>query len=84
MPKSNRKFYKMILKVTVLSENAFTGHENLKDLAEGITDGNDVGTYEAVENKEIDADQAVKELQAVGSEPGFFMLTSDGQDTWAM
>lgn len=80
MEKSQRKFYKMIVKVTILSETPFTGHENLKDLAEGMTDGNDVGTYEAIENKELNAAQAVEELQAVGSESGFFSLTKDGQD----
>jgi len=78
---SKRKFYKMTLKVTILSESPFTGHENLKDLAEGMTDGNNVGTYEAIKNKEISSVQAVKELQALGSEPGFFMLSEDGQDS---
>jgi len=80
MPKSKRKFYKMVVKLTVLSERPFTGNERLKDLAESIDDGDDVGTYEAIENKEIDATEAVKALRSVGSEPGFFSLTEAGQD----
>ena len=77
---SKRKFYKMTLKVTVLSESPFTGHESLEDLAKSIMENN-VGTYDVVENEEIDSVQAVKELQTLDSDPGFFMLSEDGQDS---
>jgi hypothetical protein len=77
---SQRKFYKLVLKVTILSETPFTGNESLQTHAEGMDQGDDAGTFEAIQNEIISPEQAVKELHEVGSEPGFFQLTEDGED----
>jgi len=77
---SNRKFHKMVLKVTVLSEKPFTGEEGLEALAQEMDQGDDAGTCEVTENIMISSGQAVRELKAIGSEPGFFQLTETGED----
>jgi len=79
---SNKKFYLVIIEVTVLSEHPFPGHDgfSLQTVAENIDAGDDVGKVKVISNSEIDATQAVKELNELGSEPGFFQLTEAGED----
>jgi hypothetical protein len=80
---SDRKFHMVVIEVTVLSEYPIpSGVEklSLSAVAENIDSGDDVGRVKIVSSSEIDARRAVQELKELGSEPGFFQLTEDGED----
>jgi len=77
---SERKFYRSVIKVTVLSEEPVT-FDDLPNVHEYITNGDGVGTVEDESmNEEIDAKACADALYEVGSEPGFFRLTDEGED----
>lgn len=81
---SDRKFHKVVLKVTVLSEYPIpSGVEKLSlaAVADNIDDGDDVGLVKVDSYEELDALRAIKELKELGSEPGFFRLNEAGEDT---
>ena len=76
---STRKFYKTVIKVTVLSEESFT-YNNLADVHNAITNGDCSGAHSTVSVAELSGKDVVKALQAQGSDPCFFQLKEDGED----
>ena len=77
---SERKFYRSVMRVEVLSEEPVTFY-NLNEVAYAITDGDCSGLVtDEVENEEVDGPTMAKLLEAQGSDPSFFQLTEDGRD----
>lgn len=76
---TSRKFFKTIVKVTVLSEEPI--HEmELNELHYAITEGGMSGEVEYGFQNKLNGKQAAMELLAQGSDPSFFRLTEDGED----
>jgi hypothetical protein len=76
---SDRKFYKTVLKVVVLSEQPLEW-DNLSDVDYAITSGDCSGEITDDKTTTLNAKQVVKELIKQGSDSEFFQLDSDGQD----
>lgn len=77
---SKRKFYKTVIRVTVLSEEDWTDWDSLSAVDYDITDGPCVGDIKTISHEEIDGKQAAKELMEARSDPEFFMLDENGDD----
>lgn len=75
---TERKFYKTVVTVTILSEDRYTGCEDLESIAAAIDNGDDVGSVFIGDSAEIDGQAACELLYELGSDPGFFRLTDDG------
>ena len=79
---SQRKFYKTIITVEVLSEDEpLDSNLELDAVHHVITDGDCSGQVTWGDPVLLTPEQAAKALEAQGSDPGFFSLTSDGKDT---
>ena len=77
---SKRTFYRTVLQVVVLSETPYN-ETSLEQVAEDITEGNQVGSVSITsENEEMNGKTAVVFLKEAGSDPSFFQLTKDGDD----
>ena len=78
---SRRKFYRTVIQVEVLSEEPYHCG-NLKRIDQDISDGDCSGRLsEVVRNEVVDGPAMAKLLQAQGSDPGFFRLDDEGNDT---
>ena len=77
---TDRKFYKTIFSVEVLSENPIEQIVDLDDLNYMITDGDCSGDIDSEGSEEIDGATAAKLLIKQGSDPGFFQLDDNGND----
>lgn len=77
-----RKFYKTTVTVTVLSEEPLPPYMELSDVAHAIKDGDCSGEVAFGEPEELDGKQAADALVAQASDPGFFRLDDDGNDTF--
>lgn len=86
---TKRKFYKTVVQVTILSEEpyVFDDSENemsdaqLSAIATDICSGPCVGDIEVVShNEEKTGKEMADLLTKLGSEPGFFCLTGEGED----
>ena len=77
---TKRKFYKTTLKVVVLSEYPLE-YDSLKDVSYLIAQGDCSG--EIIDDKRVTLSgrQTAKALIKQGSEPGFFQIDKDGNDT---
>jgi hypothetical protein len=76
---SRRSFSLTTITVRVLSEASIPGQMDLADVVREA----DEGGYVADEDRTstvIDGPTTARELLAMGSEPGFFQLTEDGED----
>lgn len=74
-----KKFYKTVITVTVLSEcGPVSPNANLDLIARQIDSGDWSGQVETDGGVEITPAEAAKELAAQGSDPGFFMLDVAG------
>lgn len=77
---TNRKFYKTVIKFTVLSEVPIPSGMTLGSIADECLNGDwSMGNYVRKET-EIDGKQAANALLNQGSEPEFFGLTDKGKD----
>ena len=76
------KYYKTVIQVTVLSENADVSNLDLEEIAEVITIGDCSGQKEVVEVSELTPYECAQALIAQGSDTEFFGLTEDGEDRW--
>lgn len=76
---SERKFYRTVFEVEVLSEHPFEP-EDLETIAYEITYGGCSGMVDRTCDIEVDAEEMVRLLRNQGSDPDFFMLTDDGDD----
>ena len=77
---SKRKFFKTIIKVTVLSEDAAVAFDSLAGLGSFIMTGDGVGKTEVVKTERLAPSHAAQQLLRLGSEPEFFKLNSHGED----
>lgn len=78
---SKRKFYKNVLTVEVLSEEPISGHLSLKDIEYMITDGDCSGDIKWKPQVVLNGKKCADALSGQGSEPGFFRLDDEGNDT---
>lgn len=77
---SDRKFYRSVFTVEVLSEAPLPSDLRLSEVAFQICDGDWSGHTDEDLNQEVDGPQMAKLLEAQGSEPGFFQLDENGND----
>ena len=77
---SNRKFYKQEIHVVILTEEPWDDTAELADIGYEVLEGSDVLHSIAIETQEVDGVEMAKLLVEANSEPGFFMLTEDGED----
>lgn len=77
---SNRKFYKTVVTVTILSEEPLGRGIELDDIAHQITRGDWSGEVNTGSSREVTARQTAALLAEQGSDPGFFRLDSEGND----
>lgn len=79
---SKRKFYKTKVTVTVLSEYPLdVGHLSLEKLSYLVDTGDCSGEVSVGESKVMGGKAAAKALVKQGSDPSFFMLDENGNDT---
>ena len=78
---SQRKFYKQVFSITVLSEDEpLPDGSTLEDIHYAIDEGPCVGYNLMDVTTHLSATEMVKELASAGSDPGFFQLDVDGND----
>ena len=80
MVNKDRKFFKQIVHILILSEDAPLHHSSLSDIDYAITYGPCSGSVEEVERTEIDRKEAVELLKFQGTDPEFFLLDENGDD----
>lgn len=78
--KKIKKLYKTVVTVEVLSEERLN-FNNLQDLHEQITDGSNSGVFTAERAKVLKGREAVKETRSQGSDPAFFSMDEQGNET---
>lgn len=79
--KSQRKFYKTVVQVEVLSEGCLIREgESLASIARMISEGDWSGKVKIVKTKELNGAQAAKTLFDHGNKPALFLLTPSGAD----
>jgi hypothetical protein len=78
---TKRKFYRTVVQVEVLSEEPLIDPENLDTLMYEITDGGCSGSTKIVAQETIHGKYAADLLNNQGSDPGFFGLDAEGNDT---
>ena len=84
----SRKFYKTVVKVTVLSEDPLEpssiegigGGCALSEIAYNITEGDMSGVVEIGETETLNGKEAADALVEQSSDPEFFQLDADGND----
>lgn len=76
---SNRKFYRTVISVEVLSEEPYNP-ESLEGIAHDIIEGDCSGRWNVVSSKEVDGVEMAQLLYEQASEPAFFQLDDDGND----
>ena len=75
---TDRKFFKTVFTIEVLSEDPLSSSLSLTDIE--FTEGYCSGTIRVEEATEIDGRTAVALLEAQGSDPEFFSLDHKGND----
>lgn len=75
-----RKFYRTILHVIVLSEDAPVDRLDLAQINEAITDGDCSGSVRVVEVQQLTSVETANQLMEQGSDPEFFQLSESGDD----
>jgi hypothetical protein len=76
-----RKFYRTVVVFDVLSEHP-TNDMDLPELAEACDSGDCVGMVYSRHQEQIPRDEVVRRSTEMGSEPGFFSLDENGDDTF--
>lgn len=76
---SERKFYKTVINIVVLSEEPLYGIP-ISNIIESAIDGENSMSHEMTEVAEIDGSMAAILLMEQGSDPAFFNLNEDGSD----
>ena len=75
---AKKTIYKTVITVTVLSDEPYN-FQSLGQDDSDITDGDSAGKV-AQKYNSMTGKKAVKEIQSVGSEPGFFQMDEDGNE----
>lgn len=76
---SQRKFYRTIIQVEVLSEEPYE-ITDLEDIAYDVDQGDCSGITKIVSTETVGGPEITKLLEAQGSDPEFFQLTPEGED----
>lgn len=76
---TERKFYKTVIQVEVLSEEPLE-YDTLEDIHEAITTGDCSGIHTVADHKEINGAECAELLKMHNSEPAFFNLDDYGND----
>lgn len=77
---TDRKFYKTVIKFTVLSEEPIPGGMELEAIAKECMEGSYSRGDSSHKETELNGKQAAHELAVQGSDASFFQLTEDGED----
>jgi hypothetical protein len=77
---TNRKFYRTLITVEVLSEDPYQ-FESLSELAYDVDEGECSGKTTIEKTEEIDGETMALLLMAQGSDPEFFRIDDEGNDT---
>lgn len=77
---TERKFYRQVVTVEILSEELKDFDNDLEAIAAAITDGDCSGVVSVEVSDEVDGLAMARLLAAQGSDPGFFMLDEEGND----
>ena len=77
---TNRKFHRTLIQVEVLSEEPYN-QESLEQVNHDIIEGDCSGKWEITKTEELDGQQAAQALIGQASDPSFFRLTEEGNDT---
>lgn len=78
---TDRKFYKTEIKFTVLSEEPIPDGMELASIANECINGDWSMGNASHKETEINGKQAARALINQGSDPGFFRLTDNGEDS---
>jgi hypothetical protein len=78
---TERKFHRTVIHVEVLSEEPYTFSGNLSDVARQIYEGDCSGIARTIQTEICDGARMAQLLLAQGSDPEFFMLDEEGNDT---
>ena len=81
MSDETRKFYKTVFTATVLSEEPIPDDIELSDALAEAVDGSYSAKVDRGEAQEMDAAAVSKELLAQDSDPSFFGIGQDEEDT---
>lgn len=77
---SDRKFYRTLVKIEVLSEEPISSEIGIETLCAEITTGDYSGLVLWSPGQEIDGKTAATALIGQGSDPSFFGLDEEGND----
>lgn len=78
---SKRKFHLHVFTVEVLSEDQIEGEPDLDVLHDMITTGGCSGSVKQTKHEFVDGPRMAKLLHEQASDPAFFQLDDDGNDT---
>lgn len=78
---TTRKFHKTIIQVEILSEDPIPDTMSLEEIAREAIDGDFSMKYTRTKETMLNGKAAAKALRTQDSDPGFFRLTDDGNDT---
>ena len=78
---TTRKFFKTTITFEVLTQEPIPDGMLLESIIANTIHGDYVGKQPTFETKELNGEQTVEELMESGSEPDFFQLDFDGDDT---
>jgi len=80
---SKRKFYRTVYTFEMLTEEP-PESMSLESIAYETTEGHASGMFLETDTREVTGRDMAELLQSQGSDPEFFQLTEDGEDTeWA-
>jgi hypothetical protein len=78
---TERNFYRTVIHVEVLSEEPYVFSGNLVDVANDISSGDCSGVARTIHEEKCNGAKMAQLLLAQGSDPEFFMLDEQGNDT---
>jgi hypothetical protein len=78
---SKRSFYQTKVTITVLSDEPMSSDLSLQDISYEIDEGDWLGDVSVGASKKIDAERCAQLCDEACSDPSFFGLDADGNDT---
>jgi len=78
---TKRKFYKTTIKAEVLSEEPIPDTMSLEDIARESIEGDYSFIYDRKKEQLLNGNEVAKALRKQSSDPGFFRLDDDGNDS---
>jgi hypothetical protein len=78
---TERNFYRTVIHVEVLSEEPYVFDGNLVDVANDISSGDCSGVARTIQEEKCNGARIAQLLIAQGSDPEFFGVDENGNDT---